>query len=377
MLTLTLWMMTAALAAPEDHAPVDGDLPEVVEVPLAEPAPAMEKAKEPLVSPESLAPAEPVVEAPAAEEPAAETPVAEPAADVLAAEAPVQEPAADVVVAEPAAEEPALDVVPPVVEALAQPALAPTSEEAERAPVAAAKPLSAEPAFTPAPPAGKPTPARPDFTPAPFVEETTTAGKPAATRVALVHIDGPTPEQMAYREERRDEREERRDERLERRQQRTVFGPRPRSRFLGAWAGASLGAPGLNGPTTGSFEAGGIVGGSLRLGVELRGVSYGPTGPDVQLLSSGFLLGWTFETRSVVHPTFDAVFGGGIVQDADGDVLGGVGVLALRGGAELNITRSVRVGASLGWRGISTHNDQVRRDLDGIEGLLAVRLGFF
>lgn len=165
--------------------------------------------------------------------------------------------------------------------------------------------------------------------------------------------------------------------RRERREQRTVFGPRRHTRFVGLYAGGSLGAPGFGGPSSGALEAGALVGGSLRLGAEFRGLSYGRSGPDVRLASSGFVLGWAFKTRSMFHPTADVVFGAGVVSHSNGGVIGGVGLTAVRGGAELNVTRSVRLTASVGWRGISAPNPEVRRDLDGFEGLVGVRVGWF
>jgi hypothetical protein len=97
----------------------------------------------------------------------------------------------------------------------------------------------------------------------------------------------------------------------------------------------------------------------------------------VRLASSGFVIGWAFKTRAIVHPTADVVLGAGLVSHQNGDVIGGVGVTALRGGAELNLTRSVRLTASVGWRGIAASNSDVRRDLNGLEGLVGVRVGWF
>ena len=389
MLTLICWMMTTALAAPEDAAPVVGpEEPAVEELPLEDEWEAPpDKAKEPVL-PDARRP----LAAPAQPTPEAEAPLASDSGEASAAEdalpsaseafAPLAEqPIASTEEATDAAPVETVEVGEPHIAAPVEDVTTEADDAGEPAPVVEPEPgasveaaATAEAGAVEGPAVSEPPASRP-FTPAPSAPVATT--EPARAKAPLVHIAAPTPEQLAYRERRREERQERREDRAERRQQRTVFGPRPRSRFLGAWAGASLGAPGLSGPTTGGFEAGAILGGSLRLGVDLRGVSYGPDGPDVRLTSSGFLVGWTFETRSVVHPTVDAVFGAGLVRDGDGDVLGGVGLYGLRGGAELNLTRSVRVGASLGWRGISAHNDTVRRDLDGLEGLVAVRLGWF
>ncbi|MGK0345903.1 MAG: hypothetical protein ACI855_001973, partial [Myxococcota bacterium] len=165
--------------------------------------------------------------------------------------------------------------------------------------------------------------------------------------------------------------------RRERREQRTVFGPRRHTGFVGLYGGGSLGAPGFGGPSSGALEIGALIGGSLRLGAEFRGLSYGRSGPDVRLASSGFVIGWAFKTRAIVHPTADVVLGAGLVSHQNGDVIGGVGVTALRGGAELNLTRSVRLTASVGWRGIAASNSDVRRDLNGLEGLVGVRVGWF
>ncbi len=165
--------------------------------------------------------------------------------------------------------------------------------------------------------------------------------------------------------------------RRSRREQRTVFGPRRHTRVVGVYGGGSLGTPGFGGPSSGAVEVGALIGGSLRLGAEFRGLSYGRSGPDVRLASSGFVIGWAFKTRAMIHPTADVVLGGGLVSHRDGDVIGGVGLTAVRGGAELNLTRSVRLTASVGWRGIAAPSREVRRDLNGLEGLVGIRVGWF
>ena len=157
----------------------------------------------------------------------------------------------------------------------------------------------------------------------------------------------------------------------------TVFGSRRGPRLLGAYASVATQAPGFGGPASAAGQLGVILGGTFRFGLELRGLRYGNQGPDVQLASTGWLMGLTFNQRKLVHPVFDVVFGGGIVSRRDGPVYGSVGTSVIRGGAELNLTRSIRLTATLGWSGIASPNPSVRTDLNGLEAAIGVRVGWF
>jgi hypothetical protein len=271
-------------------------------------------------------------------------PVSPSEAPTLASTPPEPPPPAAVAATPEAVVEP----VPAVVTALAaeSPASATLESDPEPAPaVSAAQPPLPPPPAAPAAPAA---PAEtlavsaaqppPPAAPAPSASSTPAGADSASEPTNLwVMLAGPRRASPPADDEPGDAVERRRDEDDEpsrRGQQHTLFGDRDRGSAFGVFAGAGASPVGRLSPW---FDAGVVLGGTLQLGVALD-PRLAPRG--------GWLVGLTPRSAAMVHPRFDLLVTSGLVWEDD-EVVGARTSVGVRGGVEVNVSRSLRASGVL------------------------------
>jgi hypothetical protein len=162
-------------------------------------------------------------------------------------------------------------------------------------------------------------------------------------------------------------------------EQKTLFGTRKRSGAFGvygAWNGVQTGF-GMGPVDTNGLELGVVLGSRLVLGGAIYGTGgFIGGGHDARFSYGGLQTGWIFGSRRLIHPRADLLIGSGAMWDQDtGRHVGSATVVVPRVGLELNVSRALRVGGSLGYRHVSAPGD-AGKALSAPEMALTLRFGW-
>jgi len=161
--------------------------------------------------------------------------------------------------------------------------------------------------------------------------------------------------------------------------QHTLVGLRKASGRFGPYIALTGVNSRYEGERTGTFgfEGGFVLASHFALGAAVYGTDcFDANDHVVNFVYGGVQPGVILWTRAVIHPRLDILLGGGTVYDTDTwHVIGHAAVSVPRLGAELNITRAIRLSGDVSWRTVAAPAD-VRAGFSSVQAGLTLRIGW-